>query len=310
MRRTAHRSEPQTTPNRRQEPCEGLRLWLPLLVGLAVSCGDGARSERAGETLTCEDARVRQVVEGLGQNLKRVSLLAPDSVAAREIRRTYAPYITTDLLEKWAANPSSAPGREASSPWPERIEVRAAHGAGPETCHIEADIVYASSAQSTSDIVAHRAPVTLLLRREDDWRVSGFDAPRAAPDSTSAAAAADVLRRYYAAINARDFANAYALWENNGAASGQTLEQFTAGFAQTARSAVDVGEPSRIEGAAGSRYVKVPVVVRATTTRGDEQRFEGTYTLRRTVVDGAAPAARYWHIYAADLVPRRSRVPR
>jgi hypothetical protein len=221
---------------------------------------------------------------------------------AREIRQAYGPYVTSHLLAEWAANPSRAPGREVSSPWPERIEVRAVHAAGPETCRIEADVVYASSAPPTSDTVVLRRPVTLIVRKEEDgWRVSAFDAPPTQTDSTSAAAAADVLRQYYEAINTRDFARAYALWENEGAASGATFEQFQAGFDQTVRSEVEIGEPGRVEGAAGSRYVKVPVVVRAATTRGEEQRFEGTYTLRRTVVDAASPAGRRWHIYTADL---------
>jgi len=44
-----------------------------------------------------------------------------------------------------------------------------------------------------------------------------------------------------------------------------------------------------VEGAAGSRYVTIPVTVRAETTTGREQRFVGSYTLRRSVVDGATP---------------------
>jgi hypothetical protein len=64
---------------------------------------------------------------------------------------------------------------------------------------------------------------------------------------------------------------------------------------------VEVGAPGRVEGAAGSRYVEIPVVVRARTRAGKAQRFEGTYTLKRTVVDGATPAQRSWRIASASL---------
>jgi hypothetical protein len=49
----------------------------------------------------------------------------------------------------------------------------------------------------------------------------------------------------------------------------------------------------------------VPVVIYAVTNRGDEQRFDGRYVLRRSVVDGASAEQRRWHIYSADV--RRTR---
>jgi hypothetical protein len=56
-----------------------------------------------------------------------------------------------------------------------------------------------------------------------------------------------------------------------------------------------------VEGAAGSRYVTIPVTVRAETTTGREQRFVGSYTLRHSVVDGATPDQRQWRIYSASI---------
>jgi hypothetical protein len=265
-----------------------------------ISCGERSRSERPEVISPCEARGVREVVERLGERLKRVSLQAPDTVVVRAIRQVYAPYVTADLLEKWTSQPESAPGRDVSSPWPDRIEVRSVHTAGPETCHVEAEVVYESSAPSVQG-AALRTPVRLMVRKDEDWRVNAYDVGPRLTDPASASAATDVLRRYYAAINARDFSRAYSLWGNGGAASKQTPEEFAAGFAQTERSEIEIGEPGRVEGAAGSRYMRVPVVVRAVTTRGEEQRFAGTYTLRHSVVEGASPQARRWHIYAADL---------
>ena len=116
-----------------------------------------------------------------------------------------------------------------------------------------------------------------------------------------AAAAADVIRGYYDAIDARDYARAYGLWSDSGRASGQTLESFAAGFEGTASTGVEIGAPGRIEGAAGSRYVEIPVVIRATTTSGVQQRFAGSYTLRRSVVDGATAEQRAWRIHSASV---------
>lgn len=108
-----------------------------------------------------------------------------------------------------------------------------------------------------------------------------------------------VVRAYYGAINAADYAAAHALWAAG--ASGQSPDQFAQGFADTASVLVDVESPGRIEGAAGSRYIEVPVAVEARQRDGGVRRFVGAYTLRRAVVDGASEAQRQWRIASADI---------
>lgn len=112
---------------------------------------------------------------------------------------------------------------------------------------------------------------------------------------------ADVIRRYYDAIQNRQYDSAYALWGQSGEASGRTRAEFAAGFAQTERTTATVGDSVRIEGAAGSQYATVPVTVAAVLRSGARQHFTGTITLRRAMVDGATPEQRHWHIFAADL---------
>lgn len=125
-------------------------------------------------------------------------------------------------------------------------------------------------------------------------------APAAMPEPVPADAAA-LVRDYYAAIAARDYARAYAAWSDGGRSSGQTPEQFAAGFAGTAGVEASVGDPGPVEAAAGSRYVEVPVTVHARLADGSLRRFAGRYTLRRAVVDGATAEQRAWRIASADL---------
>ena len=115
--------------------------------------------------------------------------------------------------------------------------------------------------------------------------------------------AAAVLRSYYQAIDHQRYEDAYRLWASGGEASGKTFEEFRAGFANTASVLVDVGPPGPVEGAAGSRYVEIPVRISATTRDGQPQRFAGTYTLRRSVVDGATREQRTWRIASARIRP-------
>jgi hypothetical protein len=127
------------------------------------------------------------------------------------------------------------------------------------------------------------------------------DTTRSVADDPSTPAA--IIGEYYDAIAAGDHRRAYLLWGDSGRASGQTFEQFRAGFAHTISVTAHVGEPGRIEGAAGSRYVEVPVRIEAVTTADTIQRFAGSYVLRRAVVEGATATQRRWHIHGADISP-------
>ena len=131
-------------------------------------------------------------------------------------------------------------------------------------------------------------------------------APAASSDPASTEAAADAVRAYYAAISARDYRRAYGLWGADGQRSGQTFDQFAAGFADTRDAAVEVGAASDGGGAAGSVFATFPVVVTAHTASGAVQTFEGTYTLRRVNgVAGATASQLRWHLESASLRPRR-----
>jgi hypothetical protein len=114
-----------------------------------------------------------------------------------------------------------------------------------------------------------------------------------------------VVRDYYAAISARDFARAYLLWSDDGRASGKTRDEFERGFQQMTSVAATVGAAGRVEGAAGSRYVDVPVEIESHQRDGSVRRFSGRYTLRRSVVTGATDAQRRWHLYSAAIARMR-----
>lgn len=292
----------------------GARLfWIlergPVLLVTVAGCNsrDAERSANgdllpAADTVDCGAAAVRTVVERFGQQLQRVSLLAPESLRAEQMRESYGPFVAPDLLAAWLRDPHHAPGRQTSSPWPDRIEISSVES-DDGTCTVRGDIIYATSVELSEGGAAAREPVVVQVRRDGAWQISGF----ALADSTalnSSSDAVDVVRGYYAAIAAHDYAAAYALWADEGAASGQTLQAFAAGFRETADVRVETDEPARTEGAAGSVYVHVPVTILAVTTRGERQRFQGTYTLRRSSVDGASEAQRSWRIHSADI--RRS----
>jgi hypothetical protein len=135
---------------------------------------------------------------------------------------------------------------------------------------------------------------------------SGLAAATAANSAIvdDSASPANVIRRYYDAIQRRQYDTAYALWGQSGKASGKTRGEFASGFAGTVRTNAMIGDSVRVEGAAGSQYATIPVTVDAVLRNGTRQHFVGTYTVRRAMVDGATPEQRRWHIYSAHLQQR------
>ena len=124
--------------------------------------------------------------------------------------------------------------------------------------------------------------------------------PAPAPAATSAPAgqaageiaAVQAVLDYYQAIANRAHERAYHLWERDGAASGQTLDQFQQGYADTAGVSVRLDSPS-----ASGDAVSVPIAITSIVNRAGQeqlvQHFRGTYTLRQ--------GAGGWRIASASI---------
>lgn len=118
------------------------------------------------------------------------------------------------------------------------------------------------------------------------------------PPASGEQEAVDAVNAYYDALRRGDLARAYAAWSDGGRASGRTPEQFAAGMGDLSIASVSLGEPGRVEGAAGSRFVEVPVTVTSRGSDGREVRQIGSFVMRSSQVEGAS---RGWHIASAEL---------
>lgn len=149
--------------------------------------------------------------------------------------------------------------------------------------------------QAVADLPTAR-PATTAPARE-----IARQADQAGNDPATPAAAKQAVINYYAAINARDYASAYALWSDRGTASGQSFEHFSGGYAHTRSVEASVGEPFDEEGAAGSRYIQVPVELKALQKDGSERNYHGRFTLRAVMADGASEEQQRWHLASAEM---------
>lgn len=116
---------------------------------------------------------------------------------------------------------------------------------------------------------------------------------------TSAQGAAQVVQTYFALIEAGKYRQAWALWSDGGKASDKSEDAFAAGFGKYAEYQAQIGAPGRIEGAAGSLYVDVPVVTYGRLKSGAAFDHKGKVTLRRcNDVPGCTAQQREWRISA------------
>jgi hypothetical protein len=133
-------------------------------------------------------------------------------------------------------------------------------------------------------------------------RASGRREP-ALPDD---AAPEVVVRRYVAALAARRYGEARALWDGGGQASGMTEAAFAASFARYATWHATVGTPFDADAGAGQRYVTVPVTVTGTWVSGKPFRLEGPVVLHKVAdgIDSDVPHAHAWRIRSSEMKPR------
>lgn len=88
---------------------------------------------------------------------------------------------------------------------------------------------------------------------------------------------AALMLSFFNAINKSEYLRAYSYYDN--ATGLGTLAQFTDGYSTTRSVAVVIGEVFS-EGAAGSIYSTVPMVLNVITTGGTQQKYAACYLLR------------------------------
>ena len=118
----------------------------------------------------------------------------------------------------------------------------------------------------------------------------------------SAQGAANVVQTYFALLSERKYEEARKLWSDGGKASGMDAAAFAASFANYDSYNAQIGAPGRIEGAAGSLYVEVPVVIFGRLKSGQPVHMNGTMTLRRVNdVPGSTEEQRLWRIASSSV---------
>ena len=116
------------------------------------------------------------------------------------------------------------------------------------------------------------------------------------PDQSAPEAALEVVQNYGALLEQNRWSEANALWGDTAAAA-----KFQSALAQAADVHLESGNPGDPEGAAGSIYVTVPVIIYGDSKDGQPFRRSADVILRRVNdVPGSTEAQRRWHIERID----------
>jgi membrane-bound inhibitor of C-type lysozyme len=140
-------------------------------------------TQNAGKAQTCikqsavtkinaNKANITQTVTSFGNNLQNVSLLGPK--ASSSMAKQYGPYVTANLLSDWQKNPSSAPGRKASNPYPDHITISNIEPGGV-VYSVNGQIVFMDSHSATgAGNTATKNFTMTMSKRNNKWLIASF----------------------------------------------------------------------------------------------------------------------------------------
>jgi len=133
-----------------------------------------ATSTSAASSATPDDTRkaARSVVERFGRRMQDISVLAPPDAVRAELPKAYGGLLSPALLKTWQAHPDQIIGREGSSPWPDRIEIKQLD-CTTNACRVTGDVDYITSNEVAHGGVFMRRDITLeLAGTAYGWRIT------------------------------------------------------------------------------------------------------------------------------------------
>lgn len=122
-----------------------------------------------------ERNEIIKLVQGFGEQLKMVSLLAPQDIIKESMEEYYGGYVTPRLLDEWINAPMQAPGRFVSSPWPERIDILTVDKLYEEEYEVTGNIIELTSTELEEGGIASKKLIKMNIKKYDGkWMIDAF----------------------------------------------------------------------------------------------------------------------------------------
>ena len=123
-------------------------------------------------SLTPDEQQITAALTAFGAQEQNVNVMAAD--ASSTIAAIYAPYVDPALLAQWESDPTSAPGRVVSSPWPDHIQITSVtpQGAG---YIVDGELVFMTNSETGQVGNAGTTPVVVQIEKENGgWMIVAF----------------------------------------------------------------------------------------------------------------------------------------
>lgn len=152
-------------------------LLLALIIILSVSmlaCNKTSAGEiNDDKTNTIDEKGIKEIVEAFGKKLQNVSLLSPKDVLEKSMKENYSEYVTQELIAKWISDPSNSPGRQTSSPWPDRIEIIDTKQLSETSYQVDGKIIEVANEKDGKTGIVAKRPISLIVKAIDTkWLIS------------------------------------------------------------------------------------------------------------------------------------------
>jgi Flp pilus assembly protein CpaB len=122
-----------------------------------------------------EQEQVKSAVIGFGKVMQNVPLAASKSIVGKTMQDNYSAFVAPDLLASWIDNPSAAPGRLTSSPWPDHIEIFSTTKNTDGSYTVQSNVVEMTSRELVVGGVADMYGATITVRKQGGkWLITEF----------------------------------------------------------------------------------------------------------------------------------------
>lgn len=124
---------------------------------------------------TIGEPGARRVAEEFGTRLQKVSISGEAETVRESVKKNYGDLVTQQLLDTWVEDPSNAPGRLVSSPWPDHIEIDTVSRQGKGYV-VSGRVVYMTSEDIANGGDSGTTPVVMQLIRDGGrWRIAAYE---------------------------------------------------------------------------------------------------------------------------------------
>ena len=118
-----------------------------------------------------EKIEIENLVKSFGDKIKSVSLSAPEGIIKDSLKENYDEFVSLTLLEEWQKDPTNAPGRVSSSPWPERIDIVSVEKLSDTEYVVNGNIIEVTSSELNGGVAAIQ-PIKLNIKNiEGKWLI-------------------------------------------------------------------------------------------------------------------------------------------